>query len=65
MERKKYKFVLKTNKTNGKTFEREHWCDNDEQAQNQLFGMMMALFFLYKHPYGEVWYDGKLVHSNC
>jgi len=62
---KKYKFILKTNKTNGKTFEREHYCADDEVAKNQLFGMMYALFFLYKHPYGEVWCDGKLVHSNC
>jgi hypothetical protein len=57
-----YTFRLYTHK-GGQPRERGHWCATEEEARNQLVGMVYAMFFDYKRPQGELWHDGKLVTS--
>ena len=59
--KKEYTFKLFPTKT--KSYTRSHWCDNDNEAFNQLWGMMYAMFFEHKHPRAELWRDGKCIHS--
>ena len=47
----------------GKCFERTHYCKTLEAAENQLYGMLYAMFFTYKHPYGELWQGDKFIKS--
>lgn len=59
--RKEYTFKLYPSKA--KSFARSHWCDNDNDAIQQLYGMMYAMYFEHRHPHAELWREGKMIKS--
>lgn len=61
MASSEYTFVLKPTKAT--TWTRTHWCNNDHDATEQLYGMQMAMFFSHRHPKAELWKNGKLIKS--